>query len=58
VGIATPTIIDTRIDATKVNLCVESFVACDSEYVVCSAIEGEVLNPVVEAVAKRVTQRE
>lgn len=47
VWIAAPTIVDTWVDTTEVNLSVKSLIACNSEYVVSCAIESEILNPVL-----------
>ena len=58
VGIAAPTVVDTGIDTTEVNLRVKTLIAGDSEKVISCTIEGKILNPVVETVAESVAQRE
>ncbi len=58
VWIAAPTVVDTRIDTTKVNLWIKSLVVSDSEKIISCTIEGKILNPIVETVTECVAQRE
>jgi hypothetical protein len=45
VRISAPTIVNTRLNTTKVNLWVETLITSDSEYVVASSIELQALDP-------------
>jgi hypothetical protein len=56
VRITAPTIVNTGINATKVNLRVKTLVIGKGNQVVGRTINGKILNPVVETVAERVTQ--
>ena len=57
-GITAPTIVNTGINATKVNLWVKTLVIGKGNQVVGRTINGKILDPVVETVTERVTQRE
>ena len=51
-----PARIPTGFESAKIDFRIAALVACNGEYVVCTYVEADVVEPAVETVAERIAQ--